>query len=49
MRDKITKNPVGNLDAENPDEKKYLHENFINTLDYGNILEPSCLFISGRN
>lgn len=48
MRDKITKNPVGNLDAENPDEKKYLHVNFIKTLDYGGILEPSCLFISGR-
>jgi hypothetical protein len=48
MRDKITKNPVGNLDAENPDEKEHLHENFIKTLDYENILEPSCLFISGR-
>ena len=48
MRDKTTKNPVGNLDAENPDEKKYLHENFIKTLDYSGILKPSCLFISGR-
>ena len=45
---KITKNPVGYLNAESLPERKNLRENFIKTNDYYKILDPTCLFISGR-
>ncbi len=48
MDHKITKNPVGYLNAEKLEEKENLRENFIETSTYSEILRSSCLFISGR-
>ncbi|ODS41001.1 hypothetical protein BEH94_10570 [Candidatus Altiarchaeales archaeon WOR_SM1_SCG] len=44
---KITQNPVGYLDAVH-DGEKYLRENFVRTSKYDEILNPNCLYISGR-
>lgn len=47
MKIRITKNPVGLLDAEKEEMEK-LQNNFIKTEDYYEILNQNCLFVSGR-
>ncbi|MCK4813086.1 MAG: hypothetical protein KAT14_04030, partial [Candidatus Marinimicrobia bacterium] len=45
---KVTKDPLGCLDANNLKEKETLSQHFIKTSDYEDVLNPQTLFISGR-
>jgi len=45
---KVTKDPLGHLDANNLKERETLPQHFIKTSNYEDVLNPETVFISGR-